>query len=149
MIYLDCPHVREGEVYEHVDGKWQITYPDGRVLRGEIINEQELKRRYILLRNAIREHRMQKADDRCLDDDKKLYLALEDGIPGDFRVGDKAEMLVNCARFIERRCEGGGWPTYKQLENIVEGLLQIENNPIAVDNLINRARSFYEKDRNV
>jgi hypothetical protein len=25
-------------------------------------------------------------------------------------------MLVNCARFIDRRCEAGGWPTYAELE---------------------------------
>lgn len=31
-------------------------------------------------------------------------------------MGDKFEMLKNCARFIDRRCEGGGWPTYRELE---------------------------------
>jgi hypothetical protein len=25
-------------------------------------------------------------------------------------------MLANCARFIDRRCEGGGWPSYRELE---------------------------------
>jgi hypothetical protein len=24
--------------------------------------------------------------------------------------------LANCARFIDRRCEGGGWPSYRELE---------------------------------
>jgi hypothetical protein len=68
------------------------------------------------LRAAIIKHRSQKADDRCIEDDDALYAALGDGIGCDRRVGDKAAMLQNCARFIERRCEGGGWPTYAELE---------------------------------
>lgn len=68
------------------------------------------------LRAAIIKHRSQKADDRCIEDDDELYAALGDGIPCDRRVGDKAAMLQNCARFIERRCEGGGWSTYAELE---------------------------------
>lgn len=68
------------------------------------------------LRTAIEEHRAQKADDRCIEDDDKLYEALGDGIKCDRRVGDKYEMLGNCARFIDRRCEGGGWPSYVDLE---------------------------------
>ncbi len=68
------------------------------------------------LRDAIKTHRDQKADDRCIEDDDRLYAVLADGVLCDRRVGDKAEMLVNCARFIERRCEGGGWPTYAELE---------------------------------
>lgn len=68
------------------------------------------------LRGAIRAHRAQKADDRCVEDDDRLYAALGDGVGCDRRVGDKAEMLRSCARFIERRCEGGGWPTYAELE---------------------------------
>ena len=58
----------------------------------------------------------QKADDRCWMDDQDLYLRLGDGQAGDNRVGDKAAMLENCARFIERRCLGGHWPTYVELE---------------------------------
>lgn len=27
-----------------------------------------------------------------------------------------AEMLANCARYIDRRCEGGHWPSYFDLE---------------------------------
>jgi hypothetical protein len=81
------------------------------------------------LRAAIVKHRSQKADDRCIEDDDELYAALGDGIKCDRRVGDKDAMLANCARFIENRCEGGGWPTYAQLEGrlatakaIVEGM---------------------------
>lgn len=68
------------------------------------------------LRNAIREHRAQKADDRCWLDDLDLYRAVGDGNFGDNRVGDRAEMLANCRRFIEARCTGGHWPTYAELE---------------------------------
>jgi len=68
------------------------------------------------LEDAIKAHRAQRADDRCVEDDDRLYAVLGDGIACDRRVGDKAEMLRNCARFIERRCEAGGWPTYADLE---------------------------------
>jgi hypothetical protein len=64
---------------------------------------------------AVESHHRQKADDRCIEDDDRLYAAF--GLPPcDRRVGDKAAMLANCARFIDRRCEGGGWPTYAELE---------------------------------
>lgn len=68
------------------------------------------------LAEAIRAHRSQKADDRCVEDDDALYAALGDGVECDRRVGDKAVMLRNCERFIERRCEGGGWLSYRELE---------------------------------
>ncbi len=67
------------------------------------------------LREAIETHHAQKADDRCIEDDDRLYAAA--GLPPcDRRVGDKAEMLKNCKRFIDQRCEGGGWPSYAELE---------------------------------
>lgn len=68
------------------------------------------------LRSAIAEHRGQKADDRCIEDDDRLYEALQDGIKCDRRVGSKEDMLAHCARFIERRCEGGGHLSYFELE---------------------------------
>lgn len=68
-----------------------------------------------LLRAAIVEHHSQKADDRCIEDDDRLYAAA--GLPPcDRRVGDKAAMLRNCERFIDNRCQPGGWPTYAELE---------------------------------
>ncbi|HEX8653089.1 MAG TPA: hypothetical protein VF708_19890 [Pyrinomonadaceae bacterium] len=77
---------------------------------------------------AVREHHDQKADDRCIEDDTRLYEAF--GLPpADHRVGDKLAMLQNCARFIMRRCEGGGWPSYAELKaQIVE--LQTELAPV-------------------
>ena len=69
-----------------------------------------------LLKNAIRKHRDQKADDRCVFDDEELYSVLNEPIPCDRRVGSKEEMLKNCKRFIETRCEQGGWKTYQELE---------------------------------
>lgn len=77
---------------------------------------QCLQCRVVELENAIRSHRSQRADDRCIEDDDRLYAVLRDGIKCDRRVGSKEEMLANCKRFIERRCEGGGWPTYAELE---------------------------------
>jgi hypothetical protein len=75
-----------------------------------------------LLKSAIKNHRSQKADDRCIEDDDALYAVLGDGILCDRRVGSKEEMLKNCSRFIERRCEGGHWPTYSSLEAEVKNL---------------------------
>lgn len=68
------------------------------------------------LQDAIRTHRSQKADDRCIEDDDRLYAALGDGIKCDRRVGNKLEMAANCLRFIQNRCEEGGWPSYAELE---------------------------------
>ena len=89
---------------------------------GVLRAERELRLENELLRNAIRTHRSQKADDRCIEDDDKLYEVLGDGIKCDRRVGSKEEMLKNCARFIDRRCEAGKWPTYKELEDRVSAL---------------------------
>jgi hypothetical protein len=75
-----------------------------------------------VLFNAIKEHHDQKADDRCIEaddrcieDDDKLYQAA--GLsPCDRRVGDKFAMIQNCMRFVENRCESGGWKGYVELE---------------------------------
>lgn len=74
------------------------------------------------LQDAIRKHRRQRSDDRCWADDEELYAVLEDGDLGDNRVGDKAAMLKNCERYLQNRCEGGGWPTYAELEAKVKDL---------------------------
>lgn len=81
---------------------------------------QQLKNENSVLRAAIKEHRSQKGDDLCWLDDLKLYEVLNDGVVPDRRVGDKAEMLKNCERFINNRCEGGGWPTYVELEEKIK-----------------------------
>ena len=54
------------------------------------------------LRNAIIAHRSQKADDRCIEDDDRLYEALGDGVKCDRRVGDKEALRY-------RKCEGCGY----------------------------------------
>lgn len=77
---------------------------------------QAAEDRVAALEAAIRAHRDQKADDRCIEDDDLLYAALGDGIKCDRSVGNKAAMLRNCARFIDRRCAAGIWPTYQELE---------------------------------
>lgn len=68
------------------------------------------------LRAAIIKHRDQKADDRCYLDDFELYAILGDGVEPDNHVGDKSLMMANCYRFIEKRCEGGKWQSYIELE---------------------------------
>lgn len=84
---------------------------------GRVLEDMEqLIRERDRLKAAIVTHRNQKADDRCVADDDRLYEALGDNVRCDRRVGDKAAMLANCARFIDRRCEGGGWPSYAELE---------------------------------
>jgi hypothetical protein len=80
------------------------------------LQQSSLKEEIERLRAAIIKHRSQKADDRCVEDDDELYAALGDGIKCDRRVGDKFQMLRNCARFIEQRCTGGGWLSYAELE---------------------------------
>lgn len=81
-----------------------------RELQQEAMHENER------LKNAIRTHRNQKADDRCIEDDDRLYEALGDGIKCDRHVGDQCAMLENCKRFIANRTLGGGWIPYAELE---------------------------------
>lgn len=86
----------------------QVTYVPFRMV-------EEFRAERDKLRAAIADHHSQKADDRCFLDDDKLYEAA--GLPAvDRRVGDKEAMLKNCARFLDKRCEAGGWPTYRELE---------------------------------
>lgn len=96
-----------------------LFYMGHRELQVEVSRLREENER---LRKAIVEHRSQKADDRCIEDDDKLYAVLNDGIKCDRQVGSKEAMLKNCARFIERRCEAGKWPTYVDLEAEIEEL---------------------------
>lgn len=77
------------------------------------------------LEDAIKTHRSQKADDRCIEDDDRLYEVLGDGIKCDRKVGCKEDMLKNCKRFIENRCEGGGWPSYAELEEKLSKTTQL------------------------
>lgn len=68
------------------------------------------------LRAAVINHRSQRSDDRCWLDDQELYAVLGDGDLGDNRVGDKTAMLENCKRFLDQRCQAGGWKTYAEME---------------------------------
>ena len=73
------------------------------------------------LRDAINTHRCQKANDRCIEDDDRLYEALGDGVKCDRRIGCPEAMLENCRRFIQQRCEDGGpWKAYAELEAEIE-----------------------------
>jgi len=106
-----CPN--DGTAMRQVT--WREALTEARDIAGkDLIASQRM-------RAAVAKHHAQKADDRCILDDDELYAAF--GLPPvDRRVGDKAAMLVNCQRFIERRCEAGGWPTYAELEATVAGL---------------------------
>lgn len=98
------------------------------LIRGETLSDRYVSdidmvlNRVINLEEAIKTHRSQKADDRCIEDDDRLYAVLGDGIACDRRVGNKAEMLKNCERFIANRCEAGTWKSYAELESKVEDL---------------------------
>ncbi len=93
-----------------------VTYEDGNFIANAKSDIPKLIKEVTKYRDVIKTHRDQKADDRCIEDDDRLYEALGDGIKCDRRVGSKAEMKLNCDRFIENRCQEGGWPTYRELE---------------------------------
>jgi hypothetical protein len=83
---------------------------------GEAGARQTDRCRVSQLEAAIRTHRDQHADDRCWLDDQELYKVLNDGNLGDNRVGNKEEMLKNCSRYLDKRCSGGNWKSYAELE---------------------------------
>lgn len=100
----------------------------------------------VAAREAIAIHHAQKADDRCIEDDDRLYATV--GLPPcDRRVGSKEEMLANCARFIDRRCEGGGWPSYRELETERDSLrARVANLESALQPLAALAIPFEDDD---
>ncbi len=111
----------------HPDGSIEAdTWDQGWLLGYSRTRGTAQQRRYFDLLKAVHKHHDQKADDRCVEDDDKLYEAA--GLPPcDRRVGDKAAMLKNCERFIDKRCEGGGWPSYKELENALKHIASLDN----------------------
>jgi len=93
------------------------------IIRGDENNYERLRKQYENLLEAVTTHHAQKADDRCIEDDDKLYAAA--GLPPcDRRVGSQADMLANCARFVMNRCQGGGWPSYAKVH---AALTEIKN----------------------
>lgn len=85
-----------------------------------MVGAETLILRVKTLEDAIRTHRSQKADDRCIEDDDRLYETLGDGIKCDRKVGSQCEMLKNCERFIKNRTEEGEWLTYAELEEMLK-----------------------------
>src|ERR1044071_4528446 len=125
------------------DGTYMSRDPDLDPAVGEALSNAALvlaNRRIEQLEKAIREHRAQKADDRCIEDDDKLYATLGDGIRCDRRVGSKEEMLANCQRFIERRCEAGGWPSYAELEGALEESVKLQSHYASLLNMYDGGR---------
>lgn len=109
-----CPSCESNPSAEQIGKAW---LENSSLDRWFPITAEELAR----LKSAIAAHRAQKADDRCIEDDDRLYAAA--GLPPcDRRVGSKEDMLKNCARFIERRCEAGGWKSYLELEAEIDAL---------------------------
>ena len=124
---------RRYKIEQFAYGGTEWLDPQGQFVRWEDYQEVERERDKLLA--AIKEHHDQKADDRCILDDTDLYAAAGLG-PADHGVGDKAAMLENCKRFIERRCKGGGWPTYAELEKQLEALKRrISNLEASSDNI--------------
>lgn len=68
------------------------------------------------LQKAIREHRDQRLDDRCWLDDQKLYAVLGEDVLANNDMPPREKFLANCARFYERRCQGGDWLSYQEVE---------------------------------
>lgn len=90
----------------------------------ELLTRGELKAVIRQLRTHIREHRDQRADDRCWMDDEKLYEStLPEKLTYDRRVGDPLKMVENCKRFVKTHCEGGHWTSYADLEAFIKGLV--------------------------
>ncbi len=69
-------------------------------------------------------HHGQIADDRCFEDDDRLYSWF--GLPAvDRTIGDPQEMHANCWRFIQNRCQAGGpWRSYRELLEEADQLRQ-------------------------
>lgn len=110
----------------------------------------EAERDRLLL--AIKTHHAQKADDRCIEDDDRLYEAARLP-PCDRRVGDKLAMVKNCIRFIENRCQSGGWLSYAQLElqlkHTLEGQTVYQNRCVHLADFIGMLirRGIWAQDR--
>lgn len=94
---------------------WGDGFSDARSALRRVVEERDR------LREAIRKHRDQRADDRCWLDDLELYEALEEPVPADVScVGDRKEMLANCERYVSLRCsDGGDWTSYADLKKQV------------------------------
>ena len=106
----------------------------------------ELRNEAAALKLAIIKHHEQRADDRCIEDDDRLYAAA--GLPPcDRRVGSKEEMLANCKRFVEQRCEGGGpWKSYRELEGEINRLTKTSLNIEQITKSFNTEAVFQRDD---
>lgn len=79
--------------------------------------------------SAVRTHRDMAWDDRCLEDDRRLYEALGEPIP-DFALPPVDDMLESCRRYIAQRgCPVAELPpdkmTIRQLEDEVARLRKL------------------------
>jgi hypothetical protein len=81
------------------------------------LNEMQIKD----LLSVIEEVHGQYGDDVCWMDFDRIFIAAGMSVPKR-GVGDKGEMMLNCARFIEKSCRGGDWPSYRELEGVVRNI---------------------------
>jgi hypothetical protein len=79
---------------------------------------------------AVKAHHDAHADDLCVLDDDELYKKF--GLPPrDNSVGDTKAMLANCERFLKQRCKpGGGWISYKELEEQLVDIHKLLSNAL-------------------
>lgn len=72
------------------------------------LDNQNLRTEIERLEIAIRQHRDQRGDDRCWQDDLKLYEALPEGLgKAELGLPSPEEMLKNCKRYITCRHQPG------------------------------------------
>lgn len=85
----------------------------------EGMSREQLQNELQRTRNVIRDVHSQRADDCCWLDIDRIFKAIGLPVP-DRRVGDKAAMLQNCARYLDVMCQGGEWRSYAELEEDLE-----------------------------
>lgn len=97
------------------------------------------------LKDAIREHRDQKADDRCWLDDQKLYAVLGEG-PAQTALPPREEFLKSCANFYDKRQNPTELPlpcmmTMRELQDTVE---RCQERIIILDRTLARYREGFD-----
>lgn len=77
---------------------------------------------------AIRTHRDEHCDDRCWLDDQALYAVLGEPVAADANaMPPRDQFLANCARFYDARCKNAGWPSYQDLRQLLQLVLDFHS----------------------
>ena len=110
----------DGDGAEYKDSPYAIARSCGTTAWDKVALENDsiqLSELACKLFTVIKEVHSQHADDLCWmpADVNKIFEAA--GLsPQDLRCGDKTDMIVNCARYIECLEAGGPWKSYAELE---------------------------------